>query len=201
MFSPRLHNHVCQDAEEIMAVVRYIDNLRCSMKTLRLAFTFKEAPGSGWFLGDDRFCDNDSAFSAARAIASSAVLIDAVSNLQVENKIQIIIESEDEDCLVLFQDFATQIGSEKQWATTFEQSERGSEVDGESAEEEKGSADCGKEAMEDFAYEENDAYSPDCICDSCTSPCSEYDPQMYIWTWTLTPATNSIKCIPKTDPT
>lgn len=134
-----------------LGVVRYINILRCSLKTLRLAFTLKEAPGPvwDWDWENRRLDDDDSALSAARAIASSAVLIDAVGNLQVENRIEIVINSTNESCLVYFEDFAAQIGSEKQWTTTLQRSEKGTEVDEESAEEEEGSPDCGSEAMDD----------------------------------------------------
>ena len=206
VFQSRAHCHICPDAEEIMAVVEFIKNSRCSLKNLRLAFTFQEVLTYGLIVYYDEPDPKACTLSTACTIASSPVLINAVSNLQVENQIEIVISSDDENCLVPFGDFAAQIGSQKQWATVRQNTTREIKVDEESSKEGKSDADSRSEAIESSSegkYHEHNRY---CRWHSCDSVCSdsesepEPDPPSYTWAWTLTPAAEATKeSIPEND--
>ena len=199
-----------------MAVVNHVKDRRCSLKTLCLAFTFQEARTYPLIVFYDEPKPEDSALSAARTIASCAVLIDAVSSLKVENKIEIVITGGDENCLVVFEDFAAQIGSQKQWATTLQREIGNTKGKEECSEEEEVDADFESDAIESSSDEEDHEDGRYCTCDSCESGCSdscesgcsdscesvgsEPEPRRHIWTWTLTPATEGTdKSIPETD--
>ena len=194
---------MCPDAKEIMAVVGYIHSLRCSLNTLRIAFSLHEIPTFGLNIGYSELYRKDGASLAACTVATSASLIDAVSNLQVENKIDIVIESNDHRCLFLLEDFAAQIGSKKQWASTLQRATRDEKAGTECSEEEKVDADTGNEAADSSSDEEDDElghFGACDSCDSCKSVYSETRSPSQTWTWTLTPATEATKgSIPEID--
>ena len=113
-FNPDGYQHICDDAEEIMAVVDYIRFLRCSLRTLRLAFRLSVKP-----IGPDLVFTRAMAI-VAKIISSSVKLINGVCALEVQNKIEIVIMRDSEEDFMLFERFAHRIGQQKQWAVTLE---------------------------------------------------------------------------------
>ena len=191
VFQSRDYTHICPNAEEIMAVVEYVKDRRCSLKTLRLAFTFQEVLTYGLIVFYDEPNPKACTVSTAHTIASSEVFINAISNLQVENQIEIVISSDDENCLVPFEVFAAQIGSQKQWATVRQHTTSEIKVDEGSSKEEEADADSRNEAIDSSSEEEYHECSRYCRCDSvCSDSESEPDSDLpsYTWMWTLTRA-------------
>lgn len=125
-----------------MAVLDYVHNLRCSLRTLRLAFAFRE------FAEDDPANRNRSIYaewnqmSPASKLCASTKLRNYVFALEVENKTEIIFMSDSEEDFMHFESFANQIGSQKQWAVIPERRAFINKNDGVSVkEEEKNSED------------------------------------------------------------
>ncbi|KAG7008915.1 hypothetical protein G7Y79_00004g014990 [Physcia stellaris] len=110
----RLPQHICENAENITVVVKYIARLRCSLKTLVVDFRLHDptqAQNDFWTID----IDIDGTEFAVANIAHSVELSKALAKLEVKNQIKIAIDSNNEDNCKDLANLVNKIGHLKHW--------------------------------------------------------------------------------------
>ena len=90
-WGPEAPQHICQDAEEILAVVNHVATFGCSLDMLWVTFTFITADED---MAIENLYDDGRVIDPAMIIAKSGTLMAALASLVVSQQFKIVINSD-----------------------------------------------------------------------------------------------------------
>ena len=189
----RFQSLLQDEPASLLNIVAYIQKLGCSLRSLRLAFTFDSTNHTS------NFPNWDFAMTALRLsiLSESAGLIKVISDLNVESSIEVLVSSHLLQG-VSFEAFSNRIATEKRWIMCDE----GDEEDDQDYEAGVDDADSEEDEVSEEDIDDEDSEEDEGDRDKSddeASPASNDEragtesegtanPGLCVWTWTLVPA-------------